>query len=374
MGKRIRKKYGLNCDDQEPVINEVKETFKQKLHAKSQRRRRIDQRCKAYKQNRMFQNDGKRFYRELGKASIEVKSPPDMEKVTDFWKGIWETPVNYEGNTWLSNNNVRNDTVNLQIFEKIKTQDVLKALTKSQKWKTPGIDQVTNFWMYQLKCSHPYLASSLNNAIEDPSSTPSWMTNGLTFLIPKSEDTDLPKNYRPITCLSTTYKLLTSILTDSIYSFLDQSKLMPIEQKGCKRGSYGCKDQLLINKMIHEDCHSRKTNLSTAWIDYRKAFDSVPHAWILKCLELYRIDPKITKFLEYNMEQWKTTLILNHTNGTEQSEPIHIRRGIFQGDSLSPLLFCIALFPLTKILNEQSLGTKSSVKRKSLTTSFTWMT
>ena len=34
-----------------------------------------------------------------------------------------------------------------------------------------------------------------------------------------------------------------------------------------------------------------------------------------------------------------------------QSQPIQIRRGIFQGDSPSPLLFCIALIPLTNVLN-----------------------
>ena len=31
--------------------------------------------------------------------------------------------------------------------------------------------------------------------------------------------------------------------------FLDHNNTLPTEQKGCKRGSYGCKDQLLINKM-----------------------------------------------------------------------------------------------------------------------------
>ena len=34
-----------------------------------------------------------------------------------------------------------------------------------------------------------------------------------------------------------------------------------------------------------------------------------------------------------------------------QSQPIQIRRGIFQGDSLSPLLLCIELTPLTNELN-----------------------
>ena len=39
-----------------------------------------------------------------------------------------------------------------------------------------------------------------------------------------------------------------------------------------------------------------------------------------------------------------------------RSQPIQIRRGIFQGDSLSPLLFCIALIPLTNELNRADCG------------------
>ena len=70
--------------------------------------------------------------------------------------------------------------------------------------------------------------------------------------------THKPKNYRPIFCLSRNYKLLTSVLTDRTYSHLEQNYLFPLEQKGCRRGSYGCKDKLLINKMILENCKKRK--------------------------------------------------------------------------------------------------------------------
>ena len=85
----------------------------------------------------------------------------------------------------------------------------------------------------------------------------------------------------PLTLLSTTYKLLTSIITKRMYVFMETNDLLHIEQKGCWRGSYGCKDQLLINRMIIEDCKSKHRNISMAWIDYQKIFDSVPHIWIL---------------------------------------------------------------------------------------------
>lgn len=66
------------------------------------------------------------------------------------------------------------------------------------------------------------------------------------------------------------YKVLTSILADRTYTFVSAHQLLLSEQKGCKRESYGCKDQLLANKMILEDCRTRKKNLSTDWTDYKK--------------------------------------------------------------------------------------------------------
>ena len=108
------------------------------------------------------------------------------------------------------------------------------------------------------------------------------------------------------------YKTLISIITDRTYVYLEDSGLLPNEQKGCRRGSYGCKDQLLVNEMIIEECKTRKKNLTTSCIDYIKAFDSVPHSWIIKTLELYKVSPEIIKLMEVNMKNWKTTLLLGN--------------------------------------------------------------
>lgn len=71
----------------------------------------------------------------------------------------------------------------------------------------------------------------------------------------------------------------------------------PEEQKGCKKGSYGWKDQFLINKMILENCKNPHRNLSTAWINYGKAFDNVRHDWTIKALQIEKISPKIIEFI-----------------------------------------------------------------------------
>ena len=58
------------------------------------------------------------------------------------------------------------------------------------------------------------------------------------------------------------------------------------------------------------------------------------------------------------MKKWKTQLTLTHENGTLMSDNINIKREIFQGGSLSPLLFCISLIPLLLELNSSGYGYK----------------
>ena len=120
--------------------------------------------------------------------------------------------------------------------------------------------------------------------------THAWMCEGTTHLLAKRNDIKDPENYQPITCFSTT-QLLISVLTDRTYSNLEQNDLFPLEQKGCRRGLYGCKDQLMINIMILKNCEKRKRNLSCVWINDRKAFNSVLREWILRSLELLKVSP-----------------------------------------------------------------------------------
>ena len=189
---------------------------------------------------------------------------------------------------------------------------------------------------------------------------PDWFATAQTYLLPNCKDTENPKNYRPIACLSTSYKVLTLILTERSHTHITKNNILPEEQRGCIRNSYGCKDQLLINKMVIEDCKKKRKNLSMSWIDYRKAYDSVPHSWILKTLQMYRFNDKLIKFMETSMSNWNTTMKLFYSDGCITTDQIKIKRGIFQGDSFSPLLFCLVLVPLTSELATSGYGYKIS--------------
>ena len=124
------------------------------------------------------------------------------------------------------------------------------------------------------------LTYTYNECLLSLETCPDWLTNDEPYN---------PKNFRPITYLPKMCRILTSILSDRAHKQMTSNNLLQVEQKGYSKGSYGCKDPLLIKKAIIDMTKSRKRNLTTAWMDYKKAFDSVPHSWMLKCIEMFKM-------------------------------------------------------------------------------------
>ena len=100
---------------------------------------------------------------------------------------------------------------------------------------------------------------------------------------------------------------------------------------------------LYIDRAVIKEVKSRNKNLAMAWIDYRKFYNMVPHLWIIECLDLFEVAENIKSLFVNSMEKWKVMLCSGNSE---------IKRGIFRGDSLSPLVFVLALIPLSLILRK----------------------
>ena len=87
----------------------------------------------------------------------------------------------------------------------------------------------------------------------------------------------------------------------------------------------------MIYFIFIKEFKSRSKYLAMAWIDYKKAYDMVPHSWIIACLDLFGVAENITSLLVNSMEKWEVMLF----SGNSESGEVEIKRGIFQGDSLS---------------------------------------
>ena len=144
---------------------------------------------------------------------------------------------------------------------------------------------------------------------------------------------------------------MTGITAYSVCDYPVMYNLFPVEKKECRRRSHETKYQLLIDKIFPNVCKKRHTNLGMTWIDYRKDYDMIPHSWILESLGLVEVSKNIVEFIR-NSKICNTNL----TSCWEYLANVDIRRYIFQGDSLSPLIFVICMIPLTQILRKGKSG------------------
>lgn len=170
-----------------------------------------------------------------------------------------------------------------------------------------------------------------------------WYYTGITYLIPKGE----PKkgsDFRPITCMSNLYKLMTKCVTKVMQFEIESRDLISENQLGTIRNVQSAKEQAMINIALNKQYDNK---LKTAWIDVKKAFDSINHDYLFKCIDCVNFPPWIKKFIRLITSKWQLNIMYNNNIALKKS----IKKGILQGDSLSPLLFILIMDPLSKRLN-----------------------
>ena len=133
-----------------------------------------------------------------------------------------------------------------------------------------------------------------------------------------------------------------------MYESLDETDVLTEEQNGCKKGARDTNDLIFIEKMVLNEAKRKRKNLAMCWIDYCKAYNVVPYSRIMECLTMLKIANIVQNLLQNTMPLWKMEL----TSKNQNFGNLEIKQEIFQGDSLSPLLFIIGLISLTLILRK----------------------
>ena len=250
-------------------MNVAVEELKQRITVIAAKVRRYQGRVDSYRQNRLFKNNQRQFYRELDQEDRCNDDQPVAEESKQFWGNIWSQSADHKKDAkWLQD--LRSE-VNVKKQEKIDitTASLKKILGRMPNLKSPG--PVQGFWSKSFSSLHERIRLQLKECL-DSGFVPSWLTRGRTSLLQTDKSKgNVASNYIPITCLPLMWKLLTGVIADQIYAHLDQEKLLPEEQKGCRKGSRGTNDLLYIDRAVIKEVKSRNKNLAMAWTDYKKA-------------------------------------------------------------------------------------------------------
>jgi exonuclease III len=231
--------------------------------------------------------------------------------------------------------------------DSISWAEVQTALRAIRPGKAPGLDGFPPEWYKILieddtdqrsEPSNP-MGRALLRVLQSMwlnSSIPACWNKAMVVSIPKKGDQTCMDNYRGISLINVALKVLCMVVIRRISTALEQKGLLVPEQAGF-RSREECMSQVVA---LYEVCSRRALSGQSTYalfVDFRKAYDTVPHEALLRKLWCIGIRGRAFNFVKALYSSSEVVVRV----GSTVSEPFSLRRGLRQGCPMSPLLFDI---------------------------------
>ena len=229
------------------------------------------------------------------------------------------------------------------------TPDMVRAkLAKLKRNKAPGPDGVSiNVLRSCLNFDLP-LAFLFNRSIQSGKVPQDWRDANVTPLFKKGNRTS-PNNYRPVSLTSQVVKILERLFQDEILSVMYANKTIHCDQHGFQE-KCSCITQLLECFNDWTDSLDNKKGTDVIYLDFSKAFDTVPHQRLIHKLKSAGIRNKCLMWINNFLSDRRQRVIMR--NGASTWLPI--TSGVPQGSILGPILFLIYVNDLPDVVKTKA--------------------
>ncbi len=272
-----------------------------------------------------------------------------------FYSKLYEKRRNLDGmDEYLENLNIPslNENEKQSCEGLITLAEAASAVKLMKNNKAPGSDglPIEFYKMFWLRIGNYYI-DSINAAFVAGDMSVSQKLGLITLLPKKDKDPLLLKNWRPLSLMNADYKIMTKSIAMRIQKVI--KKLISNDQFGFMKGRYiGENIRLaadLIDFTIEENIPGLIFN-----IDFKKAFDSISHEFMYKCLKRFGFGDGLINWVKLTHKNAKARVV---NNGWTTDE-IDLGRGARQGCPLSPYLFllCVEILGIVSREDDDIVG------------------
>jgi hypothetical protein len=164
-------------------------------------------------------------------------------------------------------------------------------------------------------------------------------------LIPKKDNPSTVSDFRPISLLNSSMKLSTKLLTNRVQEVI--LRVVHQNQYGFIRNRSIQECLAWSFKYLHM-CRKSKKEMIILKLDFEKAFDKIELEVIIQIIQHKGFLDRWIHWIKGILTSGTSSMLLNGT----PRKVFHYRRGVRQGDPLSPLLFVLAVDLLQTIINK----------------------
>ena len=315
------------------------------------------QRDRCLKMNEIRRTQPRKFWKLFKQKRNSPKNDISLDQFFDHFKNLASSDIENEEEdveTFLRNFDADYQNESTSRFEeldrRITQEEIKRSIKNLSRSKSPGGDNLLNEYFIEGMDVLLKPFELLFNVILDSGCFPSQWTEGTIIPLYKKGAQDATNNYRGITLISCLGKLFTSVINQRLIEWSTANDISTDAQFGFKP-DHSTVDAIFVLQNIIEMYLSKKQRLYCAFIDLKRAFDTVYRNGLWYELIKYGVDGKIIRLLRSMYSSVKSCV--RHLNCL--SDFFKSDLGLFQGEIMSPILFSLFINDIESSLQVNTL-------------------